>query len=334
MDRTNNHLRRFGPFRLEATERRLLKQGEPVLLTRKAFDLLVLLAGEPGCLKTRDELISALWPKTTVGEHGLTTTVHALRKALGDEEVPPQYIETVRGVGYRFIAAVTTEDRDGASPMPAPDRPSRHRGKTLATAALAALIVIAAIGVAWRSVVSAMPATKPSRPGITVLPFENASTDPANAYFTNAVHDEILTRLVAAGAMNVISHRSTKSYRTDARIIRATARRAGATAVVVGSVQKIGDTARVNVRLIDTRTGTHIWARTYTRSLSDPFGAESEIANKVETAIDSAFNGVAANPEMDNRSPQTRKRIRRDVSSLLPAPTNQAPETAPLSQRR
>lgn len=305
MHSQNNRLVAFGPFRLEAAERRLLKQGAPVALTRKAFDLLVLLIEEPGHLKTRETLISALWPKTTVGEHGLTTTVHALRKALGDEEASPRYVETVRGLGYRFIAAVATENPESADTAPGLGRPLRHHSKTTAAVALAALIVIVAAGVAWRSVSSAMPATKPSRPGVTVLPFENASTDPANAYFANAIHDEILTRLVAAGTLKVISRRTAKSYRNDAKDIRAIARRAGATAVVVGSVQKLGNTARVNVRLIDTRTGTHIWARTYTRSLSDPFGAETEIANEVETAIDNALNGVADDIATDSRSTLT-----------------------------
>jgi len=91
----------FGDFRLEVAERRLYRGGTLIPLARKVFDLLLLLVEPAGRLKTREELIQALWPDSFVEEQNLTAKVHALRKALGDEGGEPQYIETVRGVGYR-----------------------------------------------------------------------------------------------------------------------------------------------------------------------------------------------------------------------------------------
>src|SRR5579863_9318909 len=91
------------PFRLEPDERRLLRGDEIVALTPKAFDTLHLLVRNSGHLLEKDELIKMLWPDTFVEEGSLSNNVFLLRKALGAN---PEYIETVPGRGYRFIASV------------------------------------------------------------------------------------------------------------------------------------------------------------------------------------------------------------------------------------
>lgn len=111
----NNVIYVFGPYRLDVAERRLLKDGLPVPLARKSFDLLLAMVEGAGSLKTREELIDVLWPRTVVEEQNLTVKVYALRRALGDEGEKPVYIETVRGTGYRFIAPVTVETPGGAT---------------------------------------------------------------------------------------------------------------------------------------------------------------------------------------------------------------------------
>src|SRR5699024_8222462 len=96
----------FGPFRLDAGERRLARDGQIVELRPKAFELLLILVREARHVKSRDELMEALWPDTIVEEHNLTVNINLLRKLLGDDR-GRRYIETVRGYGYRFIAEVT-----------------------------------------------------------------------------------------------------------------------------------------------------------------------------------------------------------------------------------
>ena len=93
----------FGPFRLEPAERKLSRNNEPLVLTPKAFDTLVLLVRNSGHLLEKEELIRALWPDSFVEEGNLTNNISLLRKALGDD---PPYIETVPKLGYRFIGAV------------------------------------------------------------------------------------------------------------------------------------------------------------------------------------------------------------------------------------
>src|SRR5512132_1188243 len=105
---------RFGPFHLDARERRLSRGDEVVPLRLKVFDTLLVLVENAGRLVTKQELLDAVWPETTVEENNLNHNVSVLRKALGDRATGQQYIETVPRVGYRFAASV-----EAAVPQPA-----------------------------------------------------------------------------------------------------------------------------------------------------------------------------------------------------------------------
>jgi len=96
----------FGPFRLDASERVLLRNGEILPLTAKAFDTLLVLLKSSGHLVERDELMQKVWPDTFVEEGNLSVTVSMLRKVLGDNANEPRYMATVAGRGYRFIGSV------------------------------------------------------------------------------------------------------------------------------------------------------------------------------------------------------------------------------------
>src|SRR3712207_8079779 len=94
----------FGPFRLDPAERVLTRGGQPVPLTPKAFDLLVVLVENGGHLLGKKDLMGAGWPDSFVEEGNLTFTISSLRKALGEDPKEPQYIENVPPSGYRFVA--------------------------------------------------------------------------------------------------------------------------------------------------------------------------------------------------------------------------------------
>jgi DNA-binding winged helix-turn-helix (wHTH) protein len=135
----------FGPFRLDAAERLLLRMGQPVSLTPKTFDVLLHLVERHGRLVTKQELLSAVWPDTFVEEANLTYTVSTLRKALGDGHEGEQFIQTVPTRGYRFVASVShardaaVSDRTASFPR---NRLSRFVSITLALAVVAMLPVV------------------------------------------------------------------------------------------------------------------------------------------------------------------------------------------------
>jgi eukaryotic-like serine/threonine-protein kinase len=131
----------FGPFRLDAGERLLLRGGQPVALTPKAFDLLVHLVERPGRLVEKQALMAALWPDAVVEEANLAYTVSALRKALGEGQDGEQFIQTVPTRGYRFVAPVAETGKDDREPW------APRRGRAVAVAGAGVVGLIAAF--AW-----------------------------------------------------------------------------------------------------------------------------------------------------------------------------------------
>jgi TolB-like protein/Tfp pilus assembly protein PilF len=133
-------------------------------------------------------------------------------------------------------------------------------------------------------------ATVPDK-SIAVLPFDNLSRDPDNAYFAEGVQDEILTRLAKIGDLKVISRTSTEKYKSAPANLREIAQQLGVAHIVEGSVQKANDQVRVNVQLINALTDAHLWADTYDRKLLDIFSVESDIAKTIADALQAKLSG-------------------------------------------
>jgi TolB-like protein/Tfp pilus assembly protein PilF len=126
---------------------------------------------------------------------------------------------------------------------------------------------------------------------IAVLPFDNLSRDPDNAYFCEGVQDEILTRLAKVADLKVISRTSTSRFKSAPSDLRDIARQLGVTNILEGSVQKSNDQVRVNVQLINALTDAHLWADTYDRKLNDIFAVESDIANTIADTLQAKLTG-------------------------------------------
>jgi len=116
---------------------------------------------------------------------------------------------------------------------------------------------------------------------IAVLPFENLSRDPDNAFFASGIQDEILTALAKISGLNVISRKSTLPYGSSPQNLPDIARQLGVAHILEGSVQKVADKVHINLQLIRAETDAHVWAQTYDRTLADIFGVEAEVARSV-----------------------------------------------------
>ncbi len=145
-----------------------------------------------------------------------------------------------------------------------------------------------------------------SNKSIAVLPFDNLSRDPDNAYFAEGVQDEILTRLAKVADLKVISRTSTQHFKSAPENLPEIAKQLGVTNILEGSVQKAADQVRVNVQLINAMTDAHVWADTYDRKLTDIFAVESEIAKAIAETLQAKLTGAekssiakapTANPE-------------------------------------
>jgi len=128
---------------------------------------------------------------------------------------------------------------------------------------------------------------------IAVLPFENLSHDPDNAYFADGIQEEILTRLSKIADLKVISRTSTQRYKSAPTNLREIVDQLGVAHVLEGSVQKAGEQVRVNVQLINALTDAHLWADTYDRKLTDLFAVESDIAKSIADTLQAKLSRSA-----------------------------------------
>src|SRR6185437_7255064 len=124
-----------------------------------------------------------------------------------------------------------------------------------------------------------------NKKSIAVLPFDNLSRDPDNAYFCEGVQDEILTRLAKVADLKVISRTSTQHFKSTPENLPEIAKKLGVMHILEGSVQKAGNQVRVNVQLINAMNDAHLWADTFDRQLTDIFAAESDIATTVAETL-------------------------------------------------
>src|SRR3989440_455503 len=150
------------------------------------------------------------------------------------------------------------------------------------------------------------PAAAGSLPqkSIAVLPFDNLSRDPDNAFFAEGVQDEILTRLAKVADLKVIARTSTQKFKSAPTDLREVAKQLDVTNILEGSVQKVNDQVRVNVQLINALTNAHLWAEIYDRKLTDIFAVESDIAKTIADTLQAKLTGsekqmMAAQPTTD-----------------------------------
>jgi TolB-like protein/Flp pilus assembly protein TadD len=200
------------------------------------------------------------------------------------EKDPDHRYQTARDLAFNLDAL---SDAAPAAVAPSPGRPG---ARTLARAgALAAgLLVVAAVILLWRARAgrpgSSGP-TGPDRKSIAVLPFQNLSPEPENAFFADGMTEDILTQLSKIQNLKVISRSSVMRYKGTQKPIQTIAAELGVGAVLEGSVRRAGDRVRIVGQLIDARTDEHLWAETYDRDLKDVFAIQSEVAQQIASAL-------------------------------------------------
>jgi TolB-like protein/class 3 adenylate cyclase/Tfp pilus assembly protein PilF len=216
-------------------------------------------------------------------KHGVRVhVVNLYTNMLGNPEVPEKFkhLHGKEEIG----AAVST-----------PTAPRPKRAIVVGAVFMAGALAVA-IWLFWHR-----PPTKPAsavslgavpEKSIAVLPFENLSNDPNNAYFATGIQDEILTRLAKIGALKVISHSSTQQYSARPANLPEIARQLGVANILEGSVQKADDEVHINTQLIRAATDEHLWAESYDRKLENIFGVEAEVATAVADALKAKLTGA------------------------------------------
>jgi DNA-binding winged helix-turn-helix (wHTH) protein/tetratricopeptide (TPR) repeat protein len=275
-----NNLYEFGPFRLDPAERSLLRDGKPVPLTPKAFELLVLLVENRGHLLKKDELIERVWPNTFVEEANLVQNVSALRKALDDKNGGVQYIETVPKGGYRFTAAVVDH-----TPPARVETVPRQDCRFIAPVgddglnAVASNVPVVSRSMGWKALVAVSLLLTGILVGVwlffpreahllterdTVLlaDFTNATGD---SVFDDALRQALAVQLEQSPFLSLVSSQriqetlglmeKTPDTRVTSNIAREVCLRTDSTAVIEGSIAKLGDDYVVGLNATNCHTG-------------------------------------------------------------------------------
>jgi DNA-binding winged helix-turn-helix (wHTH) protein/TolB-like protein/Flp pilus assembly protein TadD len=290
----------FGDFVFVPKERLLLRGGVPVPLTAKAFDLLAVLVQRNGHLVSKDELFEEVWPNTTVQETNLTVNISALRKALGGGQNGSEFIQTVPGHGYRFVAPVLPRhampgvmsaepagnNSDGA---PKPELVAnagfgksfdtvKHRGWAL----IAVAVVCVAIGAVavWR----AKPQTSDVGFGsVAVLPF--LSDSPGNNYLADGLTEATVNGLVQLQALRVAPRTNALRYKGSAVRPKDAGRELDVAAVVTGSVTQQDGRLRIQVDLVDVARDSQIWGTVYQGDASELVHLQTRILQDLPHAL-------------------------------------------------
>jgi TolB-like protein/tetratricopeptide (TPR) repeat protein len=255
MSERARHVYEFGPFRLDAAERSLVRAGRAVTLTPKAFDLLVAMIENRGRLLEKEDLIKKVWPDSFVEEGNLAVTVFMLRKALGDGPDEIQYIETVPRRGYRFVADVRERPQNEAA-----------------------------------SEAEQVPQPRALR-SIAVLPFKPLSPDGSDEYLGRGMADGLITRLGNISQITVRPTSAVLKYAGRDLDALTTGFELGVESVLEGSIRRSGERIRVTVQMVSVRDRKPLWADKFDEQFTDIFAVEDSITERVAAALTLRLTG-------------------------------------------
>jgi DNA-binding winged helix-turn-helix (wHTH) protein/TolB-like protein len=305
---SNGDVLRFGAFELQAKSGELRKEGAQVRLRPQPFRLLALLASRPGEVVTREEICREVWSEDTFVDfnQGLNHCILEIRRALEDEAEASQYVRTIPGRGYEFLAQpieggqakaeATPEETDAAATVP-PQEISRWSWATylLAVAAVVAIVLVAAnVGTVrdWFTGGGGAPRIR----SIAVLPLENLSNDPEQDFFADGMTEELITTLSRISALRVISRQSTLRFRGSDEPLPKIARALNVDAIVGGTVQRSGNRVRITAHLLHGKSDEHLWATYYERDFQDILRLQSELAQSIAREVSAAVTPLLPRP--------------------------------------
>ena len=246
MSENPKHFYEFGEYLLDPFERRLLRGGQVIPLTPKAFETLCLLVENGGHLLEKNRLMEMLWADAFVEEGNLADNISKIRQALGDSRKEPKFIETVSGRGYRFVGEVKESASKNAD-------------------------AIEEQGAAIKS--------------LAVLPFKPLLAGERDEFLEMGITDTLITGLSGIGQIIVRPISAIRKYADPSQDPLTAGRELKVDAVLAGSVQKYGERLRVNVRLLSVRDESTLWADKFDENFTDIFTLQDSISEKVVAAL-------------------------------------------------
>lgn len=296
----------FGRFRLKPAERTLLREDEPVPLTPKVFDILILLVEKSGQVVSKDDLMKRVWPSTYVEEGNLTQNISLLRKALGETPGGVQFIETVPRRGYRFVAEIKETSNGTSAPAPGDEVPTEseavpHQDNSTSTpvvsipasngrlawfkrspafAVVAGLVAIGIVGLFYFTSWGA-PGNNDAIQSIAVLPFIDESSDPDAQYINDKIAESLINSLSKLPQLRVVPRSVVAGYKGREMDPRKIGQELNVRAVVTGRMRRHGDIISIQADLIDLENVAQLWGQHYDHKLSDVLLVQDDISRDI-----------------------------------------------------
>jgi DNA-binding winged helix-turn-helix (wHTH) protein/TolB-like protein/Flp pilus assembly protein TadD len=319
MQTAHGHIYEFGAFQLDTAERLLQRlDGTPVPLTPRVFKTLLYMVEHHGMVLDKERLMEAVWSDSIVEENNLAQAISKLRHVFGETPGSENYIVTVPGRGYRFVAKVSDRTDNGAATVKADQASSptslENRteaatakgrqglpGKTAGPLVLAVLgvIVLAAAflargpGVRWlgkHRPGSAAPATSSGTAAdtvrsIAVLPFEPLGQDMNDELLGLGMADAVIGKMSNLKQLIVLPTSAVSKYKGPANDPLAAGRALGVDAILSGTVQRSGEHVRATVQLVRIASGHTIWSEKFDQTFTHVFGIQDSISDNVVRSL-------------------------------------------------
>ena len=309
----DSHSYDFERFRLKTAERVLLREGEPVPLTPKVFDILITLVENRGQIVEKDDLMKKVWPTTFVEEGNLTQNVSLLRKALGESAGGIQFIETVPRRGYRFVAPVIETWDNQILPVQEEviSAAGNGHGEALPHGLIAksssglmtengresnlqsarsrfgivvtgAIVVVAAVVLIYFSTRSKAGDLGPDAiQSIAVLPFVDEAGDPDAEYINDKIAESLINSLSKLPQLRVVPRSVVSNYKGQSVDPRKIGQELNVRAVVTGKMSKRGDIISIQADLIDLQNVAQLWGQHYDHKLADVMLVQDDISRDI-----------------------------------------------------
>ena len=245
----------FKGFRLEAGQRRLLYQGQPVPVKPKILDLLLFLVEMRGQLVVKEDLMREIWPDSIVEENNITVSMSILRKTLGDDQLNHQFIETVPRRGYRFLAEVTevSAEKPAANVPRRPDTSTESQDETIDS--------------------------------LAVFPSQMPGSDPNVEYLSEGITESIVNMLSRIPKLRVLACSTVFRFKGKDLDPQTVGFQLNVKAVMMIRVMRLGEKLIIRSELVKVSDGSQLWGEQYNRSPNDILAVQDEIAKAISESL-------------------------------------------------
>lgn len=324
----------FGPYRLDAVKRVLLRDGAMVPLPPKAVDVLLVLVESAGQLVEKSELLARVWPDTFVEDGNLSVNIFTLRKALGDSDDEDEFIRTVPRRGYVFVADVTTDRAPVTPPTSPPSFPtSPPAARDRSMRPIVGILLTVVVGLLTLSYVRTGrhgTAVVPGRvQALAVLPFVSPGGEAGDEHLGPGLASAVVGRLVYLQQVIVRPVSSTLKYGDAAQDPLEAGRALRVDAVLHGTLRRTGDSIQVGATLVRVADGTRLWNWSTTTSMPRLSDVQGVITDNVTTILEPAATeseraAVTRVPATTPESYATYLRARSAATLMTPRDVEQA----------